>query len=43
MLGLFFWTVPVVVKQGYLVVVSVIVAYIFTWIPEWSTWVVQRT
>ena len=30
-----------VVKQGYLVAVGVIVAHIFTWIPEWSTWVVH--
>lgn len=38
-MGLFFWTIPLVVKQGYLVVIGVTVAYVFTWIPEWSTWV----
>lgn len=39
MLGLFFWPSPILLKQGYLVVVGVIVAYIFTLIPEWTTWV----
>ncbi len=26
-------------KQGYLVVTGVVTAYMFTFIPEWSTWV----
>ncbi|GMH42762.1 hypothetical protein BSKO_10681 [Bryopsis sp. KO-2023] len=39
MLGLFFWPSPLLLKQGYLVVVGVIVAYIFTWTPEWTSWV----
>ncbi|CAD7694965.1 unnamed protein product [Ostreobium quekettii] len=39
MLGLFFWPAPLFMKQGYLVVIGVLVAYIFTLIPEWTTWV----
>ena len=26
-------------KQGYLVVTGVVTAYMFTFIPEWTTWV----
>ena len=26
-------------KQGYLVITGVAVAYVFTWIPEWTTWI----
>eukprot|EP00210_Caulerpa_lentillifera_P006403 g6117.t1 len=37
-MGLFFWKVPIVVKQGYLIVTGVIIAYLFTSIPEWTTW-----
>eukprot|EP01025_Chloroclados_australasicus_P038691 TRINITY_DN39938_c0_g1_i2.p1 TRINITY_DN39938_c0_g1~~TRINITY_DN39938_c0_g1_i2.p1 ORF type:complete len:524 (+),score=93.78 TRINITY_DN39938_c0_g1_i2:873-2444(+) len=39
MLGLFFWPAPLFVRQCYLVMVGVLVAYVFTWIPEWTTWV----
>lgn len=24
--------------QGYLIITGVAVAYVFTWIPEWTTW-----
>ena len=26
-------------KQSYLVIVGMVTAYVFTWIPEWTTWV----
>jgi presenilin 1 len=39
MLGLFFMPVPISMKQGYLIVTGIVVAYIFTLIPEWTTWV----
>lgn len=29
---------PLMLKQVYLINASVIVAYVFTWIPEWTTW-----
>lgn len=34
----FFWPGPLVVKQGYLIMVSTIVSFYFTRIPEWTTW-----
>jgi len=37
--ALFFWPAPLGLKQGYLVVVGVVTAYIFTFVPEWTTWV----
>jgi presenilin 1 len=37
-LSLFFWPGPLTLKQGYLVVAAVMVAYMFTHIPEWTTW-----
>ncbi len=37
--ALFFWPAPILMKQGYLVVTGVVTAYMFTFIPEWSTWV----
>lgn len=30
---------PLLLKQCYLVVTGVATAYVFTWIPEWTTWV----
>ena len=36
---LFFWPAPILMKQGYLVITGVVTAYMFTFIPEWSTWV----
>lgn len=38
--SLFYLTVPITLKQGYLVVTGVVTAYIFTWIPAWTTWMV---
>ncbi len=38
--SLFYLTVPISLKQGYLVVTGVVTAYIFTWIPAWTTWMV---
>ena len=31
------WT-PFVLKQAYLVIVAVVIAVLFTWIPAWTTW-----
>lgn len=39
-LSLFYLVVPITLKQGYLVVTGVVTAYIFTWIPAWTTWMV---
>lgn len=36
---LFFTPAPLLLKQCYLVVTGVAVAFVFTWIPEWTTWV----
>jgi presenilin 1 len=36
---LFFTPAPLLLKQCYLVVTGVVVAFVFTWIPEWTTWV----
>eukprot|EP00955_Chlamydomonas_euryale_P080879 363491-Chlamydomonas_euryale.AAC.3 len=30
---------PLLMKQFYMVWIGIIVAYIFTWIPEWTGWV----
>ena len=37
--ALFFGPAPIMMKQGYLIVTGVATAYMFTFIPEWSTWV----
>lgn len=36
--SVFLWPGSLLVKQAYLVLISVIVAYYFTQIPEWTTW-----
>eukprot|EP00887_Chlorella_sp_A99_P001007 scaffold5.g1007.t1 len=36
---LFFFPAPLLVKQAYLIVTGVTTAFVFTWIPEWTTWV----
>jgi presenilin 1 len=38
-LGLFFFPIPLLMKQSYLVWVGVVTAFIFTYIPEWTAWV----
>jgi presenilin 1 len=38
-LALFFLPVPLFLKQCYTVWVGICVAYIFTHVPEWTTWV----
>ena len=38
MTALFFWPAPLALKQGYLVVVGTVTAYVFTFVPEWTTW-----
>lgn len=35
---LFVFPAPLLMKQGYLVVTSVATAFVFTWVPEWTTW-----
>ncbi|KAK7388868.1 hypothetical protein VNO78_23695 [Psophocarpus tetragonolobus] len=37
-LSVFMLKMPIVVTQGYLVVVGMLVAYSFTMLPEWTTW-----
>lgn len=39
MVALFFAPAPILMKQGYLVTTGVVTAYTFTFIPEWTTWV----
>jgi dolichol kinase len=38
-LGLFFFPIPLLMKQIYLIWVGIIIAFIFTYIPEWTAWV----
>lgn len=38
-LTLFFMPAPLLMKQCYLILTGVVTAYVFTWIPEWTTWV----
>lgn len=38
-IALFFAPAPILMKQGYLVTTGVVTAYTFTFIPEWTTWV----
>ncbi|KAG1671993.1 hypothetical protein FOA52_013366 [Chlamydomonas sp. UWO 241] len=40
-MGALFVPVPLSLKQGYMVWVGVIIAYIFTWIPPWTGWVLM--
>ena len=35
----FFWPAPLVMKQAYLIFIGTVVAFYFTRIPEWTTWV----
>lgn len=35
----FFWPSPILLKQGYLIFIGTVVAFYFTRIPEWTTWV----
>lgn len=35
-----FWPAPQLIKQSYLVVVSVLLAWSLTKLPEWTTWAV---
>ena len=37
-LAVFFWPLPLFLKQGYLVFIGTITAFWFTKIPAWSTW-----
>lgn len=36
---MFLWPAPVVMKQGYMIVVGIVMAFLFTGIPEWTTWI----
>lgn len=35
-----FWTVPRLINQAYLIVMSALMAYIFRTLPAWATWVI---
>mmetsp|Transcript_16834 Transcript_16834/g.27033 ORF Transcript_16834/g.27033 Transcript_16834/m.27033 type:complete len:119 (-) Transcript_16834:33-389(-) len=35
----FFWPAPLLLKQMYLIFIGTVVAFYFTRIPEWTTWV----
>eukprot|EP00854_Cymbomonas_tetramitiformis_P001244 gene1244-1822_t len=37
-LAVFFWEMPISLKQGYLIFIGAITAFYFTRIPEWTTW-----
>ncbi|KAL4445803.1 hypothetical protein ABPG77_009002 [Micractinium sp. CCAP 211/92] len=37
-LTLFILPAPLLMKQCYLILTGVVTAYVFTWIPEWTTW-----
>lgn len=37
--AVFFCRVPILVTQGYLVVIGMLVAFFFTKLPEWTTWI----
>ena len=37
-MAVFLVRMPILVTQGYLVVIGVLVAYCFTMLPEWTTW-----
>lgn len=39
-LAVFFWKMPIFLKQGYLVFIGAVVAFWFTKLPEWTTWTV---
>lgn len=38
-LTLFRFPAPLLVKQGYLIALAVGTAFVFTFVPEWSTWI----
>ncbi|KAL4425797.1 hypothetical protein ABPG75_009813 [Micractinium tetrahymenae] len=38
-LTLFIMPAPLLMKQCYLILTGVVTAYVFTWIPEWTTWI----
>eukprot|EP00172_Hildenbrandia_rubra_P001113 Plantae.Rhodophyta-Hildenbrandia_rubra.ctg16747.p1 GENE.Plantae.Rhodophyta-Hildenbrandia_rubra.ctg16747~~Plantae.Rhodophyta-Hildenbrandia_rubra.ctg16747.p1 ORF type:complete len:505 (-),score=69.19 Plantae.Rhodophyta-Hildenbrandia_rubra.ctg16747:587-2101(-) len=35
-----FWKAPRIVNQGYLIVMSALMAYIFRTLPDWATWII---
>ena len=41
-LSVFFWPLPLLLKQAYLVYIAAITAFWFTKIPAWSTWTMVR-
>ena len=36
---MFVWPAPMLLKQAYMVATGVIMAFLFTGIPEWTTWI----
>lgn len=39
--GTLFTPIPLLMKQGYMIWVGVVMAYIFTWVPDWTSWVLM--
>ena len=37
-MGILFVPIPLLLKQSYTVWVGVVVAYVFTWVPDWTSW-----
>lgn len=31
---------PLLVRQGYTVIIGIVVAFLFTYIPQWTAWVI---
>lgn len=36
---MFAWPAPVLMKQSYMIAQGVIMAFLFTSVPEWTTWI----
>ena len=37
-MAVFFFRMPIFITQGYLVAIGAVVAFWFTHLPEWTTW-----
>ncbi|KAF8389939.1 hypothetical protein HHK36_024458 [Tetracentron sinense] len=38
-MSIFISNMPILIRQGYMVVIGILTAYWFTFLPEWTTWV----
>ena len=36
---MFMWPAPMIMKQGYMIAIGIVMAFLFTGIPEWTIWV----